>query len=60
MSTGPRPTNGGNPRTLDREELLAERVRLKTTPVSPERTKALEKIVRQLKAIGNRTERNGV
>lgn len=60
MTAGPRPTNGGNPRSLDREELLAERARLKATPPSPERSKALTKICTKLARIGNRSERNGM
>lgn len=60
MTAGPRPTNGGRTRTLDREELLAERERLKTTPASPERSKALTKICTKLARIANRSERNGI
>jgi hypothetical protein len=48
------------PRTLDRDELLAERVRLNALPASPDRAAALKKIRLKLKSIENRSERNGV
>lgn len=44
----------GGPRRLDRDTLLAERTRLYTMPLTPERTVALRKIGKQLGSLKRR------
>jgi hypothetical protein len=54
------PIGGGNPRTLDRETLLAERARITALPKSDERKMALRRIGKKIASLDYRSERNGV
>lgn len=60
MRGGAQPARGGRTPVLNREELIAERVRVTALPPSDDRTKALRKIKNQLQGLAYRSERNGI